>query len=138
MAGDRWVKPDRRYRAGYRGPRYSTGAFFKWAFLLFAWVIVTTLLVVFHAGILTVVTTGLLAWYALRRIRAYYRRPQFAPSAAAQIVPDQHLRFNPPPGWPAFPPGWVPEPGWRPDPSWPPLPIGWQLWVPDEEAPRGV
>jgi hypothetical protein len=42
------------------------------------------------------------------------------------------LRFNPPPGWPPPPPGFVPPPGWRPDPSWPPPPPGWRLWVPDD------
>jgi hypothetical protein len=42
------------------------------------------------------------------------------------------LRFNPPPGWPPPPPGFVPPPGWRPDPSWPPPPSGWRLWVPDD------
>lgn len=43
--------------------------------------------------------------------------------------------FNPPPGWPKPPAGWVPPKGWRPDPSWPPLPEGWQLWLPaDAEA----
>jgi hypothetical protein len=39
-------------------------------------------------------------------------------------------KFNPPPGWPAQPEGWVPPPGWVPDPSWPPPPAGWQFWVP--------
>jgi len=39
-------------------------------------------------------------------------------------------KFNPPPGWPAQPEGWVPPPGWIPDPSWPPAPPGWQFWVP--------
>lgn len=41
------------------------------------------------------------------------------------------MRFNPPPNWPAIPPGWVPPPGWAPDPSWPPPPEGWQLWIED-------
>jgi hypothetical protein len=44
------------------------------------------------------------------------------------------LRFNPPPGWPAAPEGFTPEPGWQPDPSWPPPP-GWQLWVLDDQPP---
>lgn len=38
--------------------------------------------------------------------------------------------FNPPPGWPKPPAGWVPPKGWTPDPSWPPPPEGWQLWLP--------
>jgi RDD family len=38
-------------------------------------------------------------------------------------------RFNPAPGWPPAPPGFVPPPGWRPDPSWPPAPPGWRFWV---------
>jgi hypothetical protein len=47
-------------------------------------------------------------------------------------------KFNPPPGWPAQPPGWQPPPGWAPDPSWPPPPPGWQFWLPaTEEAPPG-
>jgi len=40
-------------------------------------------------------------------------------------------RFNPPPGWPPTPPGFVPPPGWRPDPSWPAAPPGWQWWTPN-------
>jgi hypothetical protein len=39
-------------------------------------------------------------------------------------------KFNPPPGWPEQPEGWVPPPGWTPDPNWPPPPAGWQFWVP--------
>jgi hypothetical protein len=42
-----------------------------------------------------------------------------------------HAVFNPPPGWPAPPEGWVPPANWQPDPSWPPVPPGWQLWVHD-------
>ncbi len=38
-------------------------------------------------------------------------------------------RFNPPPGWPPAPPGWVPPPGWEPDPDWPPAPPGWEFWT---------
>ena len=41
------------------------------------------------------------------------------------------LRFNPAPGWPPPPPGFVPPPHWQPDPSWPPAPPGWQIWVDD-------
>jgi hypothetical protein len=37
--------------------------------------------------------------------------------------------FNPPPGWPKPPDGWVPPKGWSPDPSWPDPPEGWQLWL---------
>ena len=40
-------------------------------------------------------------------------------------------RFNPPPGWPPAPAGWVAPPGWQPDPSWPAPPPGWHLWVED-------
>lgn len=43
-------------------------------------------------------------------------------------------RFNPPPGWPPAPAGWVAPPGWQPDPSWPAPPPGWQLWVADRPA----
>ena len=41
----------------------------------------------------------------------------------------QDLRFNMPPGWPAQPEGWRPEPGWQPDPSWPAAPPDWEFWV---------
>jgi len=44
------------------------------------------------------------------------------------------LSFNPPPGWPKPPEGWVPPKGWTPDPKWPPAPPGWQLWI-DHGAP---
>jgi Septum formation len=45
------------------------------------------------------------------------------------------MRFDPPPGWPAPPAGFVPPPGWQPDPSWPPPPPGWRLWVDDQPIP---
>ncbi|KNC33900.1 hypothetical protein FF38_13445, partial [Lucilia cuprina] len=45
------------------------------------------------------------------------------------------LSFNPPPGWPKPPAGWVPPAGWSPDPSWPDPPDGWQLWVPNDDDP---
>lgn len=44
------------------------------------------------------------------------------------------MRYNPPPNWPAPPPGWTPQPGWEPNPAWGPEPPGWPLWV--DEAPR--
>jgi hypothetical protein len=44
------------------------------------------------------------------------------------------MRFNPPPGWPQPPEGWVPPAGWTPDPSWPDPPEGWQLWLPDGDV----
>lgn len=45
------------------------------------------------------------------------------------------IRFNPAPGWPPPPPGFMPGPGWHPDPSWPPAPPGWPLLVNDPDAP---
>jgi hypothetical protein len=47
-------------------------------------------------------------------------------------------RFNPPPNWPAPPPGWHPAPGWQPAPEWPPPPPGWQLWLDDGDGPAGA
>jgi uncharacterized protein DUF4190/putative regulator of septum formation len=47
------------------------------------------------------------------------------------------LRFNPAPGWPSPPPGFVPPPDWQPDPAWPPAPPGWQFWVQDDTVPEG-
>lgn len=46
--------------------------------------------------------------------------------------------FNPPPGWPQPPDGWVPPRGWTPDPAWPPPPPGWQLWLGDDSELSGV
>lgn len=45
--------------------------------------------------------------------------------------------FNPAPGWPAPPAGWLPPKGWTPDASWPPAPKGWQVLL-DTEAPVEV
>lgn len=44
--------------------------------------------------------------------------------------------FNPPPHWPAPPPGWTPPPDWQPDPAWGPVPPGWSLWVRVRANPR--
>jgi hypothetical protein len=47
---------------------------------------------------------------------------------------NQGLVFNPPPGWPKPPSGWVPPRGWTPDPNWPPPPEGWRLWISNSES----
>lgn len=49
-------------------------------------------------------------------------------------------KFNPPPGWPPAPAGFLPPSDWRPDPSWPPAPDGWMFWLPDYpvEAPSAA
>jgi hypothetical protein len=52
----------------------------------------------------------------------------------ADQVTARTTRFNPPPGWPPAPAGWMAPPGWQPDPSWPEPPPGWQLWVADRPA----
>lgn len=46
-------------------------------------------------------------------------------------------RFNPAPGWPAAPEGWLPPAGWRPDPSWPAAPPGWPIVV-EDGVPSGT
>ena len=49
------------------------------------------------------------------------------------------MRFNPPPSWPQPPAGWSPPPGWQPDlADLPPLPVGWQLWLPDDGLAPGA
>jgi hypothetical protein len=53
------------------------------------------------------------------------RSPESAITAAA----DAGWRFNPPPGWPPAPDGWVPPEGWNPPANLPPAPTGWQWWV---------
>lgn len=45
-------------------------------------------------------------------------------------------RFNPAPGWPEAPDGWLPFDGWEPDAAWPPAPPGWPLIV-DVSTPLG-
>ena len=39
------------------------------------------------------------------------------------------VRFNPPPGWPPVPEGWLPPQGWAPDPAWPDAPPGWSFYT---------
>lgn len=48
-----------------------------------------------------------------------------------------HVAFNPPPGWPIPPPGWLPPLGWQPPQDWPEPPAGWNLLLefPDSSSP---
>jgi FKBP-type peptidyl-prolyl cis-trans isomerase len=57
---------------------------------------------------------------------------------SSPLPPGESLRFNPPPNWPALPPGWTPPQGWVPDPSWPAPPAGWPLWTADPGAAKTV
>ena len=62
------------------------------------------------------------------------RRVALVPEAIPEAAMPGMMLFNPPPGWPAQPPGWQPPDGWRPDPSWPPAPEGWTFWVSRHES----
>src|SRR3954452_6738840 len=44
-------------------------------------------------------------------------------------------RVMAPPNWPQAAREWNPAPGWKPDPRWGPAPVGWELWVDEDEAP---
>lgn len=46
-------------------------------------------------------------------------------------------RFNPPPGWPPAPDGWLPPDGWQVPADLPAPPPGWQMVI-DDEAPAGA
>jgi hypothetical protein len=46
-------------------------------------------------------------------------------------------RFNPAPGWPPAPEGWLPPSDWQPDPSWPPAPAGWAFVIDQNDQPTG-
>lgn len=54
-----------------------------------------------------------------------------------RVTPPQGsgLRFNPPPGWPAVPAGWIPPAGWTPPSSWPAPPPGWTWYVRPDAGP---
>jgi hypothetical protein len=53
----------------------------------------------------------------------------FGQSGLAPGVVNSRMVFNPPPGWPPLPNGWVPPAGWRPDAAWPVASAAWQFWV---------
>lgn len=60
------------------------------------------------------------------------------PAPAPTNEPQNGKVYNPPPGWPRPPEGWVPGPDWRPDPSWPGRPQRWNLLVDPEFLMRPV
>lgn len=138
----RWRVPDRRYRSGWRWTPQGRRARAKWF-----WLTVLLLVLIAVTNRIPFVLLGLVVVffaYAIQR-NQHWRSidgpprgpiptagvgPIPAPAAAPLLPPDGY-RFNPAPGWPPAPVGWVPAPGWQPDPSWPPQPVGWPLWVPD-------
>ena len=56
----------------------------------------------------------------------------------SRLIRVDGFAFNPPPGWPTPPDGWVPPPDWTADPAWPPAPPDWEWWVPTGGAPPGA
>jgi hypothetical protein len=126
----RWVRIDRRYNQPYRLTAFAWRVILKWAVLILGWVFVNAGLAAAHLGLLILATTAGLIWYAVRSAhRGPTRHVARAGGQPAITVPPASYRFNPPPDWPAPPPGWVPPLGWQPDPTWPPAPPGWQCWV---------
>lgn len=77
------------------------------------------------------------AYAAGEDVRAISARFGTAPAEVERLVAQstqppaeaRAMRFNPPPGWPAPPEGWLPPEGWRPDESWPTPPPGWRFFV---------
>ncbi|HTW00854.1 MAG TPA: HNH endonuclease signature motif containing protein [Streptosporangiaceae bacterium] len=133
---NRFVRIDRRYNNPYRLTPYARLVLLKWGALLVVWV----LLVSANAwlGVIAIIA---LIYYAIHRYRINHIRAAVVAPGYAQVAPayppPARQRFNPAPGWPAPPAGWVPDPGWRPQQSWPAAPPGWQFWIRDDLAPVG-
>ena len=135
----RWIRIDRRYNQPYRLTGYALRTIFKWIGLLLAWVFVNGVLAAAHLGLLVLVTTGGLIWYAIHCARRALRPQPVAAMSYQPVTPvAAQWQFNTPPHWPTPPIGWSPEPGWMPDPSWPPAPAGWQFWVSAPAPARGA
>jgi hypothetical protein len=75
------------------------------------------------------VLTIMAALLAIAVVIALDRRASLVPEPVPVAAMPGMMVFNPPPGWPAQPPGWQPPADWQPDPSWPPAPEGWTFWV---------
>jgi hypothetical protein len=130
----RWVRVDRRYNQPYRLTGYAWRVILKWGFLIIVWAAVNSSLAAARLGLLDIVTTAGLIWYAVHCARRN-RQPAVAQTNRRPVSPPSTpLAFNAPPGWPVPPAGWSPPQGWRADPSWPPAPLGWQFWVPARGA----
>jgi hypothetical protein len=134
----RWVRVDRRYNQPFRLTSYAWRVTLKWGALLIVW----AALLSSDSPFLDVIATAALITYAIVRVRRYQRLSQIPAQGRAVMgmsgIPAAApaMRFNPPPGWPPAPTGWIPPSGWQPDPSWPPAPAGWPLWV-QNVAPVG-
>lgn len=49
--------------------------------------------------------------------------------SSEQVAVAMQWQFNPAPGWPTPPAGWIPDANWRPPADWPPAPPGWRFWI---------
>jgi hypothetical protein len=76
-----------------------------------------------------VVLLGLGIAFVVRVLRRSNVRPGVPAGWPVGAAGPSRWHFNPPPGWPPTPPGFVPPAGWHPDPSWPSAPPGWQWWI---------
>jgi hypothetical protein len=135
----KWVRIDRRYNNPYRLTSHAHRTIVKWTALVIAWLVIISVLSAARLGILVVVVTAVLIWYAVRSARGGRPpkpRPVYPAPCDTSPAPPAALRFNPAPGWPLPPAEWSAPPGWQPDPAWPPAPPGWPLWIPDGAAPR--
>ena len=117
--GNRWVRIDRRYNNPYRLTSYAWRVILKWGALLIVWVTFLGSRNLF----LEVIATAALIAYAAVRVRRYRQAsqpagPQVRAAMGMQGIPAgaPTMRFNPPPGWPPTPAGWMPPSGWQPDP----------------------
>lgn len=128
----KWVRLDRRYNQPFRLTGHAYRAIFKWFGLIVAWLIVNGFLAEAHLGFLFLATTGGLIWYAVYSARG--GRPPRPRAVYTPPPPPAALRFNPAPGWPIPPAGWIAPPDWLPDPSWPPAPPGWPTRSPGHGA----
>lgn len=113
MPREPWIKPDRRYKRGFRWTPHAYRTVFRWAGVLFLWVFLSSVLAGFRVAFVWLLPTVGLVWYGYRHYREWDRtRPVVPPAYMSRPTPPETAQYGvwSQPGGPYVPPNSVFQP----------------------------
>jgi hypothetical protein len=95
MPQEPWIKPDRRYKTGYRWTPHAYRTVFRWAGVIFLWLLLSSVFGTFRVPFVPLIPTFGLIWYSVHRYRISNRaRAVVPPGYVPPPLPPEDAQYG--------------------------------------------